>query len=111
MAYDPYTDSQKYVRVGGKMMRKYQVGLGREFVEDGRVYQTTVSAGTYAHVEPGMRFRWHDDWYYEDPRYGMMLLEPNMPFGVPRPRRRALPYSDSVSILTVEDRGPYRAGA
>ena len=101
-------ESAKMVLVGRTLVPKYDVPLGKEYAEDDRVYQTTVTPGTYTDVLVGGRFRYGDKWFYKDEMVGAMPVEPNMPFGHPFFLRhwRGIVGGERVSILQVEDRGP-----
>lgn len=101
-------DSDAIVTVGGVSCRKYEVPLGKEFVQDGRRYQGSVCPGTFGQALPEQRFRYGEQWYFKEKTGCAMRLDPNMPFGRPYFVRssRTFHSSERVVILEIADRGP-----
>ena len=107
MTVDTIDESDKKVHLRGALVDKCDVPLGREFVEEGRLYQALASPTTYGQVPLGGRYRHGDEWYYKDAS-GPKPLNPNLPFGRPfhRQHERVPGESERVVVLEVVDRGP-----
>ena len=103
---DTLEEGEKTVHLNGTEVQKCHVPLGKEFVENGRLYQSLANRTTYGKVPFGSRYRHGDEWYYKHPA-GPKPLNPNMPFGCPfyRQRERVPHESERVAILEVIDRG------
>jgi|GEM_PF-6603456 len=90
----------------GQTVRKSEVPLGREFIENERIYQTSASPSTYEKIASRSRFRYGDTWYYKDSAGDALPLEPNQPFGRPYFVRgsRAFQGGERIMVLSVEER-------
>ena len=101
--------SGRLVRIAGvkEPVRLCDVPLGKEYVEGGRVYQTSKAPSEYGRVPVGRRFRYGDNWFYRsDSSAVAKRLEPNMPFGKPSLKRgRDFGTSERVDILEISYRG------
>jgi hypothetical protein len=94
------------VRYRGEEIRLSDIGLGREFAYQGRLYQTSVRPTTFSAVEEGARFRFLGQWYIKAKAQRYAPVEPNTPFGMKGSRSYPLIVeSFKVDVLEVMDRG------
>ena len=101
--------SQQQVHIAGlkEPVRLCDVPLGKEYIQEGRIYQTSKAPSEYGRVPIGRRFRYGDNWFYRSNSSAVAKrLEPNMPFGKPSLKRgRDFGPSERVDILEISDRG------
>lgn len=83
------------------------IPLGKEFVEGGRLYQTSASPSRFGVVPLKGRFKSGDKWYARIDGSGRAVeLHPNMPFGRPSHVRQTFHTSSAVRILELDERRP-----
>lgn len=67
-------------RMGRVDCRMQDVVIGREFVVDGRIYQSTTARVRFQQVPVGVRFKHDGKWYKRTKDSESRLLDPSMPF-------------------------------
>lgn len=94
------------VTVDRKRVSKREVPLGREFIESGRLWQTTLGTPIdFDRVLVGDRFKFGDAWGVKRSSYQTNALARNLPFGKILSQEIKVESGQKVKLLEVNDRG------
>ena len=93
------------VLLRGREVLRCDVPLGREFVQDGKTFQASLSSQMlFELVEMGDHLKYGDHWYVKTGDYIAHVLEPDMPLGMGGSKRVDFPADRKVRRLLMDER-------
>ena len=95
------------VMLHGTQIKKKDVPLGKEFAQDGRIFQTSLGSGIKLDLVPlNGTFKFGDEWCAKMSPSTSYALVPNGPFGRSTSKSMSISPEQMVRPLVVDDRGP-----
>ena len=94
------------VMLHGTQIKKKDVPLGKDFAQDGRIFQTSLGSGIKLDLVPlNGTFKFGDEWCAKMSPSTSYALVPNGPFGRSTSKSMSIRPDQMVRPLVVDDRG------
>ena len=100
------------VMLHGTQIKKKDVPLGKEFAQDGRIFQTSLGSGIKLDLVPlNGTFKFGDEWCAKMSPSTSYALVPNGPFGRSTSAPSSLTIGDYSNRSHIDDPGHFSPGS